>query len=116
VVTRARFDPVVHEPTRLQMCGVLVAVAEAEFATLRDTLQLADSVTSKHLKALEHAGYVRLSKRRPSVGRPRTWVKLTREGRTAFEGHVAELQRLASLTAAADPAAKLRRPSSRSTS
>ena len=116
MVTRARFDPVVHEPTRLQMCGVLMAVAEAEFATLRDTLQLADSVTSKHLKALEHAGYVRLSKRRPSVGRPRTWVKLTREGRTAFEGHVAELQRLASLTAAADPAAKLRRPSSRSTS
>ena len=102
-MTRPRFDPVVHEPTRLQMCGVLVAVAEAEFATLRDSLRLADSVTSKHHKALEHAGYVRLTKRRPAVGRPRTWVKLTREGRRAFEGHVAELQRLASLAAAGPP-------------
>jgi predicted ArsR family transcriptional regulator len=97
-MTRSRFDPVIHEPTRLQMCGILVAVAEAEFATLRDTLQVADSVTSKHLKALEQAGYVRLTKRRPAVGRPRTWAKLTRQGRAAFEGHVAELQRLADLT------------------
>ncbi|MGZ5401482.1 MAG: transcriptional regulator, partial [Nocardioides sp.] len=68
-----RFDLVVHEPTRLQICGILAAVEEAEFGTLRDTLGIADSVTSKHLSALEDVGYVRLDKRRPGgVGRPRT--------------------------------------------
>lgn len=97
-MTSPRFDPVVHEPTRLQVCGILAAVEEAEFATLRDTLGIADSVTSKHLKALEEAGYVALSKRRGAAGRPRTWARLTRTGREAFRGHVAELRRLASLT------------------
>ena len=93
-----RFDLVVHEPTRLQMCGILAAVEEAEFGTLRDTLAITDSVTSKHLKALEDVGYVELVKRRPGgVGRPRTWVKMSLQGRAAFSDHVAELRRLASL-------------------
>ena len=98
-MTRPRFDVVVHEPTRLQICGILAAVEEAEFSTLRDTLDIADSVTSKHLKALEDARYVELVKRRPGgVGRPRTWARLTYEGHAAFSGHVAELRRLAALT------------------
>ena len=77
---------------------MLAAVRDVEFGTLRDALAIADSVTSKHLKALEDAGYVELAKRRPKVGRPRTWVSLTDRGRCAFAGHVAELQRLASLS------------------
>lgn len=94
-----RFDLVVHEPTRLQICGILAAVEEAEFATLRDTLGITDSVTSKHLSALEDVNYVRLVKRRPGgVGRPRTWVSMSPEGREAFAAHVAELRRLASIS------------------
>lgn len=94
---RPAFDAVVHEPTRLQLCGLLVPVTEVEFGVLRDTLGIADSVTSKHLKALEQAGYVTSCKRRTATGRPRTWVRLTDAGRTAFGAHVAELQRLAAL-------------------
>ena len=97
-MTDPRFDALIHEPTRLQMCGMLVTVRSAEFRTLRDALAIADSVTSKHLKALEDAGYVELDKRRPKVGRPRTWVALTDRGRCAFAGHLAELQRLATLS------------------
>lgn len=101
-MTDARFDPLIHEPTRLQLCGMLVPVKEIEFRTLRDALDIADSVTSKHLKALEDAGYVELAKRRPTVGRPRTWVALTHRGRTAFAGHLLELQRLAALSPTPD--------------
>ena len=98
-----RFDLVVHEPTRLQICGLLAAVGEAEFGTLRDTLGIADSVTSKHLSALEDVGYVQLDKRRPGgVGRARTWVTMTQEGRSAFSDHVDELRRLAGQTEAPD--------------
>ena len=93
------FDPVIHAPGRLQICGILSAVDEAEFATLRDSLQVSDSVLSKHLKQLEEAGYVAVRKL-PHAGRQRTWVNLTPAGRKGFAAHVAELTRLAGLAAA----------------
>lgn len=97
-MTTPRFDEVVHAPNRLQVCAILAAVDKAEFATVRDSLGVADSVLSKHLKVLVDAGYVALDKPSGS-GRVRTWASLTKAGRAAFAGHVAELQRLA---AAAD--------------
>lgn len=90
------FDAVIHAPGRLQICALLSA-AEAEFATIRDTIQVSDSVLSKHVKMLEEAGYVAVRKA-PFAGRQRTWLSLTATGRKAFAGHVAELTRLASLT------------------
>jgi DNA-binding MarR family transcriptional regulator len=94
VSTAPRFDHLIHAPNRLQICSMLSAIAEAEFATLRDALGVSDSVLSKHLRTLEEAGYLTLRKS-TSGGRMRTWAVLTREGRRAFAGHVAELQRLA---------------------
>jgi len=90
------FDPVVHAPGRLQICAILSAADEAEFAMMRDTLQVSDSVLSKHLKALEEAGYIKLRKA-AAEGRQRTWGSLTAAGRAAFASHVAELQRLAGM-------------------
>ncbi len=92
------FDPVIHAPGRLQICAVLSTVEAAEFALLRDAIKVSDSVLSKHLKQLEEAGYVKLTKAAEN-GRQRTWVTLTSAGRKAFTAHVAELQRLASMTA-----------------
>ncbi len=91
-----RFDAVIHAPGRLQICGILSAADEAEFAMLRDTLEVSDSVLSKHLKALEEAGHIRLRKA-AADGRQRTWASLTAAGRGAFASHVSELQRLAGI-------------------
>ena len=91
-----RFDPVIHAPGRLQICAILSAADEAEFATIRDTIEVSDSVLSKHLKQLEEAGHIVLRKQAHG-GRQRTWIRLTPAGRDAFAGHVAELQRLAGL-------------------
>lgn len=88
------FDPVIHAPGRLQICAMLSAVDQAEFATVRDAIAVSDSVMSKHLKLLEEAGYVVLRKS-PFNGRSRTWLGLTAEGRRAFAAHIAELNRLA---------------------
>lgn len=93
-MTEPRFDDVVHAPNRLQICAVLAAVDRAEFTTLRETLGVADSVLSKHLKVLVDAGYVVLDKP-TGTGRVKTWGRLTAQGRSAFAGHVAELQRIA---------------------
>ena len=89
-----RFDRVIHEPNRLQICALLTPHATVEFAALRDELGLADAALSKHLKALETAGYVVLRKH-PVEGRVRTSVSITGVGREAVCGHVSELQRLA---------------------
>jgi len=94
-VPRLAFDPVIHPPARLQIMAVLAAVQDAEFAMLRETADVSDSVLSKHLSALSEAGYVRLRKA-VQDGRQRTWASLTRPGRAAFRGHVAALQALAS--------------------
>ena len=84
-------EAVVHAPLRLRVCAFLDAVSSAEFSALRDVLEVADSVVSKHLKVLTDAGYVKLEKP-TGRGRVRTGVRLTDEGRAAYRGHVAELR------------------------
>jgi len=96
-----RFDPVIHAPGRLQICALLSASEEAEFAMIRAAIDVSDSVLSKHLKQLEEAGYVR-PRKASSDGRQRTWLSLTPDGRRAFAAHVAELTRLAGLVRAAE--------------
>lgn len=96
-MTSPVFDALIHAPGRLQICAILSSV-DAEFAMLRDAIKVSDSVMSKHLKQLEEAGYVALAKA-PFDGRQRTWISLTPAGRKAFAAHVAELQRLAAMTA-----------------
>ena len=94
------FDAVIHAPGRLQICAILSGLDDAEFALIRDRIGVSDSVLSKHLKQLEDAGYI-APRKAPIDGRQRTWVSLTPAGRKAFAAHVAELQRLAAMTAPA---------------
>ena len=89
-----RFDAVIHPPPRLQVCGLLAAVDLMEFAAVRDAVGVSDSVLSKHVKQLEEAGYVRVGKA-TVASRVRTSLSLTKEGRRAFDAHVAELRRIA---------------------
>ena len=86
-------DPHLQAPARLKLVTMLTAVSEAEFATLRDRLEVSDSVLSKHLSALSEAGYVRLRKG-VHHGRRTTWVALTAPGRRAVGEHVAALRAL----------------------
>jgi len=89
-----RFDAVVHPAPRLQICGLLAAVDTMEFAAVRDAVGVSDSVLSKHVKQLEEAGYV-VVRKATVASRQRTSLALTREGRAAFDAHVAELRRIA---------------------
>jgi DNA-binding MarR family transcriptional regulator len=89
----AYFDEVVHAPNRLRICAFLDATSSAEFSVLRDLLGVADSVLSKHLKVLQDAGYLAVSKP-TGRGRVKTWVRLTPEGSRAYTRHVAALKQL----------------------
>ena len=91
---RHRLDEVIHAPVRFSIVATLAAVDEAEFALVRDEVEVSDSVLSKQVSTLEQAGYVRV--RKGYVGkRPRTWLSLTRAGRTAYTGHLAALREIA---------------------
>jgi DNA-binding MarR family transcriptional regulator len=89
----AELDEHVVAPARLKLMTALTAVSEAEFVTLRDTLDVSDSVLSKHLGALEDAGYLRRHKG-VARGRRTTWISLTPRGRRALRAHVAALRAL----------------------
>lgn len=87
----------------MRLCAELVPVAEADFASLQDHLDVSASSLSKHLRVLQEADYVHLVKR-STQGRVRTVVALTDSGRLAFCGHVSEMQRMAALVRRARPA------------
>lgn len=92
-MTSARFDQLIHAPTRLAIVSLLAASHWADFRFLREELGLSDSALSKQLSALESAGYVEI--RKQFVGkRPRTSARLSRAGRRAFDQHVAALQQI----------------------
>ncbi|WP_240139720.1 winged helix-turn-helix domain-containing protein [Streptomyces sp. MUM 178J] len=90
------YDAVIHAPNRLQICSMLAAVDSMEFSRVRESLGVSDSVLSKHLKVLERAGYVEITKAR-GASYPRTWIALTHDGRRALAGHIAELRRIVDL-------------------
>ncbi|MEO6413052.1 MAG: transcriptional regulator [Pedococcus sp.] len=89
----ADLDPTIHAPARLKLMTMLTVVSEAEFATLRDGLEVSDSVLSKHVAALVEVGYVR-SRKGVHAGRRTTWISMTSKGRRALREHVAALRAL----------------------
>jgi len=86
-------DPGIQAPARLKLMTMLTAVSEAEFSTLRDSLDVSDSVLSKHVAALVSVDYVK-SRKGVHMGRRTTWISLTAKGRKALSAHVAVLREL----------------------
>jgi DNA-binding MarR family transcriptional regulator len=92
-VTVARFDELIHPPTRLAIVALLAATEWADFKYIRDTVGLSDSALSKQLSTLEEAGYIEI--RKGFLGkRPRTTARLSATGRGAFESHAAALREI----------------------
>lgn len=96
----ARFDEIIHPSTRLSIVALLAAVDWVDFAFVRDRLRLSDSALSKQFATLEDAGYIAIE--RPVTDRRRrVRVRLTTEGRDAFDGHVAALHEILNATESA---------------
>ena len=86
-------DQLTH-PVRFSLAAALATTEEMDFATVRDHLQVSDSVLSRQASGLEEAGIVRIKK--GYVGkRPRTWLSLTTDGRTQWDAHLAALRAIA---------------------
>jgi DNA-binding MarR family transcriptional regulator len=86
-------DETVHQRHRLGILTITAEAGPAEFGYLRDALDLTSGNLSRHLTVLEEAGLVDVEKGYAGR-RPRTWVRITRQGRSAL---AAELDVLAAL-------------------
>ena len=89
-------DPVIHTQARLRIMTTLTALPPGDRLTFPRLQALLDATAgnlSTHLRKLEDAGYVEVTK--GHVGRvPATHVEATRTGRRAFEDYVAQLAAL----------------------
>ena len=86
-------DPLLSSPKRLGSLGAVAAASKVEFSTLRELLDLSDSDLSKQLKVLTDAGYI-TSKKTGKGATRRTWLSITRAGRTALAAHTEGLRKL----------------------
>lgn len=89
-------DPVIHAQARLRVVATLAALPEGDrlaFPRLQRLLDMTSGNLSTHLRKLEDADYVAVTK--THEGRtPVTYVALTRHGREAFETYTAALHTL----------------------
>ena len=87
-------DSLIHQPVRLKIMAALKALPggeQVEFVRLRKIVDATEGNLGAHIQTLEQAGYVAVEKDFAD-NRPRTRVKLTRQGRRAFEDYVAYLR------------------------
>lgn len=89
-------DPVIHVQARLRVVATLAGLGVGDriaFPRLRALLEMTAGNLSTHLRRLEEAGYVTITK--TYEGRsPATYVALTAAGRLAFETYARRLREL----------------------
>jgi DNA-binding MarR family transcriptional regulator len=90
----ADIDAIIHQPVRLKIMAALKAlpVSESiEFVRLRKLVDATEGNLGAHIQTLEQAGYIAVEKDFAD-NKPRTRIKLTKQGRRAFEDYVAHLR------------------------
>jgi DNA-binding MarR family transcriptional regulator len=92
-------DEIVHQRHRLGILTIAAEAKRAEFRYLRETLGLTAGNLSRHLTVLEDAGLIDVEKGYAGR-RPRTWVRITRRGRSALAAELDVLEGLVRLRSA----------------
>ena len=88
-----QLDRVIHEKGRLAIMSMLAASPELSFTELRDSLRMTDGNLTTHIRTLQEAGYVSVTKSFQN-NRPLTTCSLTSAGRKAFAGYINLLEEI----------------------
>ena len=92
-----QLDRVIHEKGRLAIMSALAASNELSFTELRGLLSMTDGNLTTHIRTLQEAGYVGVTKSfRDS--RPLTTCTLTKAGRDAFAAYLRLLEQIVAQT------------------
>jgi len=86
-------DPVIHQPTRLQIMSVLHRNRVASFTDLRDGLALTPGNLASHTAKLEEAGYI-VAKRVLVDLSFEVQYRITERGSAAFRSYLDALRAL----------------------
>lgn len=82
-----QLDRVIHEKGRLAIMSMLAASPELSFTELRDALNMTDGNLTTHIRTLQEAGYVSVTKSFRN-NRPLTTCALTSAGKKAFTNYI----------------------------
>ena len=88
-----QLDRVIHEKGRLAIMSMLAASAELSFTELRDALNMTDGNLTTHIRTLQEAGYLSVTKSFQN-NRPLTTCALTVAGHKAFTGYINLLEKI----------------------
>ncbi len=80
-------DRLIHEPARIAVLSLLYVVENADFLFIMNQTGLTQGNLSSHLNKLEAASVIEVIKSFAGK-RPRTTIRLTKEGRIRFEKYV----------------------------
>lgn len=85
------FDALLHQSIRSKLVSMLISNDELPFKALKEGLGVTDGNLSSHLSKLEKEGYIAIEKTFEGK-RPKTVVKITTRGRSAFEVYIEALK------------------------
>ena len=85
--TFLQLDRIIHEKGRLAIMSMLAASPELSFTELRDALNMTDGNLTTHIRTLQEAGYVSVTKSFQK-NRPLTTCSLTGAGKKAFANYI----------------------------
>jgi DNA-binding MarR family transcriptional regulator len=88
-----QLDRVIHEKGRLAIMSMLAASADLSFTELRDALGMTDGNLTTHIRTLQTAGYVSVTKSFRNH-RPLTTCSLTPAGQRAFSNYINLLEQI----------------------
>ena len=88
-----QLDRLIHEKGRLAIMSMLAASPELSFTELRDALSMTDGNLTTHIRTLQEAGYVSVTKSFQN-NRPLTTCSLTASGKKAFTSYINLLEQI----------------------
>jgi DNA-binding MarR family transcriptional regulator len=88
-----QLDRVIHEKGRMAIMSMLAASPELSFTELREALNMTDGNLITHIRTLQEAGYVAVSKSYEKK-RPLSTCSLTATGKKAFSNYVNLLEQI----------------------
>ena len=94
-----QLDRIIHEKGRLAILSLMAATPELSFTEIRGTLSMTDGNLTAHIRTLQEAGLVSVTKTFQR-GRPLTTYSLTISGKKAFATYIDLLEQIVRQTKA----------------
>lgn len=92
-----QLDKIIHERGRMGIMSLLAANPELSFTEIKRTLEMTDGNLSVHIRTLQGANYIAVSKSFLN-NRPLTTCRLTAKGKRAFKTYLTLLEKIVSQT------------------